>query len=122
MRRRGGNGQVAAGAAVAARRQLPAAGAVDRDRHALVALRVERLEHRAGRGEGDLVLARASAHEDGHAQAAAHRVAEVVAVCVVSVNVVSVKVVSVKVVSVVAVAACPTYAPTKIVTVDLGPA
>ena len=58
----------------------PAAVAGDGDAHDLVALRVERCEHRAGRRERDLVLARAAAGEQGHAEPAAHGVVVVVVV------------------------------------------
>ena len=44
----------------------------DLDRRRLVALRVERLQHRAGRGERDLVLARAAAGDDCDAQPPPH--------------------------------------------------
>src|SRR5713101_7811536 len=52
--------------------ELPAAVAADRDRHRLVQLGVQRLEHRSGRRERDLVLARAAAGDDGDADAARH--------------------------------------------------
>src|SRR5215210_1313695 len=52
--------------------ELPAAVAADRDRHRVVALRVERLQHRAGGGERDLVLARAASHQDGNLQSTSH--------------------------------------------------
>ena len=55
-----------------ARPELPAAVAADRDRHRLVALGVERLEHRARGGERDVVLARPAAGEHGDADAPAH--------------------------------------------------
>ena len=62
--------------------ERPAAVAADRDRRRLVALGVERLEHRAGRRERDLVLARAPAGDDRDPDAPAHGI--VVVGCVVS--------------------------------------
>ena len=50
-----------------ARAERPAAVAPNLDRHRLVTAGVEALEHRAGRLERDLVLARPAAHEDGDA-------------------------------------------------------
>ena len=55
-------------AALRAGAELPAPVAADLDGHRLVARRVERLDHRARRGERDLVLARAPAHDDGDAE------------------------------------------------------
>jgi hypothetical protein len=52
--------------------QLPASVTPDRDRHDLVAVRVERLEHGTRRGERDLVLGGATAGEDGDPEAASH--------------------------------------------------
>src|SRR5207302_4503981 len=52
--------------------ELPAPVAADRDRRRLVAARIERLEHRARRGERDLVLARAPAHQHRDAPALDH--------------------------------------------------
>ena len=52
--------------------ELPAAVAPDRHGHRLVALRVERLEHRARRRERDVVLARPAAGEDRDADAPRH--------------------------------------------------
>ena len=46
--------------------ELPAPVPPDRDRHRLVPLRVERLQHRPRRREGNVVLARAAAGEHGH--------------------------------------------------------
>ena len=50
---------------VLAAAELPAAVAADLDRDRVVALGVERVQDRARRGERDLVLARAAAHDDG---------------------------------------------------------
>ena len=49
---------------------LPAAGVVDQQRHDVVAAGVERLDHRAGRGQRDRVLRGAAAgdHGDAHAR------------------------------------------------------
>ena len=68
------------------RLERPAAVAADRDVHDVVALRIERLEHRAGGGEGDVVLARAAAREQRDAEPAAHGVVGVVVVSVVVVG------------------------------------
>ena len=56
--------------------------AADGDVDDVVALRIERLEHRAGGGEGDVVLARAAAREQRDAEPAAHGVVVVVVVSV----------------------------------------
>src|SRR3954452_12798602 len=66
--------------------ELPAAVAADRDRHGLVAVRVERLEHRAGGRERDLVLARPAAGEHGDPEAPRHGGGTVVVVSVVVVT------------------------------------
>jgi len=50
--------------------ERPAAVAADRDLGDLVPLRVERRDDRPRGGEGDLVLARPAAREDGHADPA----------------------------------------------------
>jgi hypothetical protein len=55
---------------VRSRLECPAAVAADRDLGYLVALGIERPDHRARRREGDLVLARPPAREDGDAEAA----------------------------------------------------
>ena len=60
--------------------ERPAAVAADRDRRRLVPLRIERLEHRAGRGERDLVLAGAPAGDDGDPDAPGHGVGVVAVV------------------------------------------
>ena len=52
--------------------ERPAAVAADRDADDVVPLRVERREHRAGGGEGDVVLARAAAREQRDAKAPGH--------------------------------------------------
>src|SRR5713226_3552988 len=52
--------------------KLPAAVAADCDRHRLVQLGIQRLEHRARRCQRDLVLARAAAGDDRDADAARH--------------------------------------------------
>src|SRR5439155_26247655 len=55
-----------------ARLEFPAAVAADRHRHRLVALGVERLEHRASRRERDLVFARPAARDHGDPNPAPH--------------------------------------------------
>src|SRR5438034_9832654 len=72
--------------------ELPAAVAADRDGHRLVPLGIERLEHRSGRRERDLVLARAAAGHDGDADAARHGGGGVVVVAAVKWPTVSVTV------------------------------
>ena len=52
---------------------LPAAGVVDQQRDDVVALGIERLDHRARRGERDRVLGRAAAGHDGDAHARGSR-------------------------------------------------
>ena len=54
--------------------ERPPAVAADGDVHDVVALGVERLEHRARREQRDVVLARAAAREQGDAEPAAHGV------------------------------------------------
>src|SRR5262249_57122716 len=61
----------------------PPSVAADRHRDHVVAVGVERLEHGPGRGEGDLVLARAPAREQRDADAPAHGVCAVVVAAVV---------------------------------------
>src|SRR6476659_444090 len=90
------------------RRQRPGAVAADLDRLRLVALRVERVDHRPRRGEGDLVLARASSGEDGDAEPCRHGVFGGTVVVVVPV------------VSVGAVVAVATNLPTNSVTIVFG--
>ena len=60
------------GKRVVAARELPAARLVDLDDDGLVPLGIERGDHRARRRERDLVLARTTAREHGHANAWAH--------------------------------------------------
>jgi hypothetical protein len=62
--------------------ERPAAVAADRDADHVVPLRIERREDGAGRGERDLVLARAPAGEEGDAESLRHGVVVVVAVVV----------------------------------------
>ena len=58
---------------------LPAAGVIDQERDDVELLRIESLDDRARRGQGDRVLRRAPAGDDGNAHAPGH------GVCVVSV-------------------------------------
>jgi hypothetical protein len=58
--------------AVVAAAELPATVAPDLDRDRVVALGVEGVQDRAGRGHRDLVLGGAAAHEDGDADALLH--------------------------------------------------
>ena len=60
--------------------ERPPAVAADGDVHDLVALGIERLQHRARREQRDVVLARAAAREQGDAEPAAHGVVVVVSV------------------------------------------
>ena len=69
--------------AVRAGDELPASVAADPDRDRVVAVGVERLEHRAAGGERDRMLARAPAHQDRDAQAWALAHGDVVVVVVV---------------------------------------
>jgi hypothetical protein len=57
--------------------ELPLPLAVDLDRHGVVSIRIQRLEHGARRGDRDVVLARAAPADDGDPDAAAHGTAPV---------------------------------------------
>src|SRR5438128_845101 len=73
--------------------ECPAAVAADRDRHRLVQVRIQRREHRARRGERDVMFARAAAGDDRDADAARHGGGGVVVVAPVKWPTVSVTVV-----------------------------
>ena len=68
----GGTPRPAASSGRGAVDDLPAAAGVDQQRHDVVAPGIERLDHRAGRGQGDRVLGRAAARDHGDAQAVGH--------------------------------------------------